>query len=565
MVTTPRVTDIDDVPVLFAPAPGPMRAGLVFRVGGVDETLATAGITHLVEHLALHRHGSAGYHYNGITAATTTQFVTKGTPETVVAFLNGVCASLRKLPVDRLAVEKKIVETETASQPSPVNRHMPLWRHGARDFGLPSYPQWGTHTVTQEQVLAWAASRFNRANAVLWIAGDGVPGDLRLDLPDGERWSLPEPSTALPVTPAYFTAAAPAIVLDALVPRSAPATLYARALERALFQELRHDRGLSYTASTAYSTDGRPEATITAVADARPEELDTVLDCFLERLHGLHEADIDPAELDAIHALQLEAFADPDIEVNLLPQRATDLLTGYPTPSTAQLAADIRETTTADIRKIAADVTGSALLMVPHTITRAPAGFEAAPTQSRFAVTGKRHHSRAHHRAAIVHGTDGVTLNTPSGPTTVLFQQCVAMLRYADGGRQLFGADGISVPVEPTLFRIPAATLASIDNAVPPTAVIDLPAREPASIPQPARLAGLRARLRTPYPLWRAHLDHFAFLSGGVGSYLLSLALAATMIVAIPLAIALDRPGFGAFGLMCGALLIVRWHRNGYW
>nr|WP_117212210.1 insulinase family protein [Allorhizocola rhizosphaerae] len=30
-----------------------MAAGLVFRVGQADETLATHGISHLVEHLAL--------------------------------------------------------------------------------------------------------------------------------------------------------------------------------------------------------------------------------------------------------------------------------------------------------------------------------------------------------------------------------------------------------------------------------------------------------------------------------------------------------------------------------
>ena len=102
--------DVDGVPVLVAKTSGPLRAGLMFRVGRADETLATGGITHLVEHLALHRHGVTDYHYNGMTGVTTTNFITQGTPEAVVAFLNGVCAGLRDLhqilssfnqPIDR--------------------------------------------------------------------------------------------------------------------------------------------------------------------------------------------------------------------------------------------------------------------------------------------------------------------------------------------------------------------------------------------------------------------------------------------------------------------------------
>ena len=51
-----------------------MHAGLIFRVGRADETLARPGITHLLEHLALHRHGLADYHYNGATGRAITHF-----------------------------------------------------------------------------------------------------------------------------------------------------------------------------------------------------------------------------------------------------------------------------------------------------------------------------------------------------------------------------------------------------------------------------------------------------------------------------------------------------------
>ena len=66
-------TVIDGVPTIFAPGRGNlMTAGLVFRVGWADESLATRGITHLIEHLALFGLGAVDAHHNGETSETLT-------------------------------------------------------------------------------------------------------------------------------------------------------------------------------------------------------------------------------------------------------------------------------------------------------------------------------------------------------------------------------------------------------------------------------------------------------------------------------------------------------------
>ena len=62
---------------------------------------------------------------------------------------------------------------------------MPLWRHGARDYGVAAYPEWGLPAITADDLRAWAARYFTRDNAVLWVAGDRVPAGLRLHLPAG--------------------------------------------------------------------------------------------------------------------------------------------------------------------------------------------------------------------------------------------------------------------------------------------------------------------------------------------------------------------------------------------
>ncbi|MGI5176734.1 insulinase family protein [Dactylosporangium sp. CA-152071] len=553
------MTDVDGVPVLLGAAPGPLRAGLMFRVGVADETAATAGITHLVEHLALHRLGVADYHYNGMTGSTTTQFVTQGTPEAVVAFLHGVCAGLRALPVDRLPVECKLIETEAAGRSDPVNLLMPLWRHGARDFGLVGIAEHGIHTATAARVTEWAAAHFTRGNAVLWLTADELPAGLRLDLPDGPRRPLPAASSALPLQPAAFAGGSAAMVLDAVAPRTAAAGVYTQALGRALFRELRQERGLSYTTATDYGVDGRPTATITAVADSRDGEAAAVAEHFTAQLRRLRDVDIDAGELDAIRALALEGADAPDAEAKRLPRRALDLLTGFPSNSMAEIADELRRVTAADVREVARAVHDSALLMLPRGVERPPAGFEAAPQLSRFSVVGKRLRSKVDPEVALVHAADGVSFTTPPGASTVLYDECVALLRWPDGARRLLGADGMSVHIEPTLFPLPPSVTAAIESAVPAERHVDLPARAPDEIPRLSRTTGLRLRWRRARLRLRARLAGFTLLpSGGTGRVVVTVLLGLAGVAAIILAIALQSWPFLAAAVVLGVRM---WRR----
>ena len=535
-MTAPQIdAEVDGVPVLLAPAPGPLRAGLMFRVGVADETAATVGVTHLVEHLALHRLGVADYHYNGLTTATTTQFVTQGGPEAVVSFLHGVCAGLRALPVDRLPVERKLIGSEEAGR-GAVNLSMPLWRHGARDYGLISLPQYGIHTLGAEQVAEWAATRFTRGNAVLWLTGTDVPAGLCLELPDGPRHPLPAASSALPLQPAAFPGGASVLVLDALVPRAAAATVYTRALERALFRELRQERGLSYTTATDYSTDGRPTAVVTAVADTRDGDEEAVVEHFAAQLRRLRDTDLDPGELDAVRALALEAVRDPEADARILPRRATDLLCGFAGGTAAETADELDRVTTADVRDVGRAVHDSALLMLPRGVDMPPAGFEAAPQLSRFSVTGRRFRSRVDPDVALVHAPDGVSLSAPPGPLTVLYADCVALLRWPDGARRLLGADGVAVHVEPSFFPLPAQVAAVIEAAVPPGLVVDLPARDPDEIPRLSRITSLRSRVRRARGRLRARVDR-SKLRRGTGGVVTTVLLGLAGVFAAALAV----------------------------
>ncbi|MGW2616120.1 M16 family metallopeptidase [Streptomyces sp. NPDC001500] len=487
-------TTVDGIPTLHAPASGnEITAGLFFRVGRADETLATAGVTHLVEHLALHRLGLSDLHYNGATANAYTLFHVTGREEEVVEYLNSVCAGLRDLPMQRLETEKEILRTEAAGRGGGPQQQMPLWRYGAQGYGLSSYTELGTWGLTPDQVRSWAETRFTRDNAVLWITSDRVPDGLDLTLPAGSRFPAPPVTSALPTTPAYISGDDGHVVLTSVLRRSTAANVFADVLGRALFQDLRQEGGYSYSAEADYSPRDADFATLTAYADALPQKQDAVVGGFVDTLARLRAGRIEQAELDSVRGKLLKMYDIPDLGAATLPSYALSLLLGHRILSPAQHRAELNAVTVQDLREVAREAWGNALLQVPGRGLDW-AGLTPAPQRSAAAVTGTRHQSLEDEDVTLVIGAEGVSLLTPRGPITVRYDACSAMTTRPDGSRTLTGHDGFSVTVEPTLFRgVTPERIAALDAAVPRQATVPLPAREPDRIPQPRERAAAPA------------------------------------------------------------------------
>ncbi|MFF1543556.1 M16 family metallopeptidase [Streptomyces sp. NPDC058291] len=485
-------TSVDGIPALYAPSSGnEITAGLFFRVGRADETLATAGVTHLVEHLALHRLGLSDLHYNGATANAYTLFHVTGSEAEVVEYLNSVCAGLRDLPMQRLETEKEILRTEAAGR-GGARQQMPLWRYGAQGYGLSSYTELGTWGLTPDQVRHWAETRFTRDNAVLWITSDHIPDGLDLTLPAGSRFPAPVATSALPTTPAYISGDDGHVVLTSVLRRSTAAAVFADVLGRALFQDLRQEGGYSYSAEADYSPRDADFATLTAYADALPKKQDAVVGGFVDVLARLRAGRIEQAELDSVRGKLLKVYDNPDLGAATLPSYALSLLLGHRILSPEQHKAELNAVTVQDLREVAREAWRDALLQVPGRGVDW-AGLTLAPQRSTAAVTGTRHQSLEDEDVTLVIGAEGVSLLTPRGPITVRYDACAAMTARPDGARSLTGHDGFSVTVEPTLYRgVTPDRIAALDAAVPPQATVPMPAREPEAVPQP--------RERTPAP-----------------------------------------------------------------
>ncbi|MEN3611691.1 insulinase family protein [Plantactinospora sp. ZYX-F-223] len=518
-----RQLEVDGVPALVAPTTGPMHAGLMFRVGQADETLARRGVTHLLEHLVLHPLGVADYHYNGTTGTSVTHFHMQGSAADIVTFLTGVCTSLDRLAADRLETERAILRTEWSGRSNPAISAMPLWRYGARDYGLVSYPEWGLEVVTVDDLREWSARYFTRENAVLWVAGEDVPAGLTLALPSGQRCPAPAASSALPRTPAFFPGGSQATGFQSVVPRQAAATVLTGVLERKLFRALRQEAGLSYTAAADYEPRGDGFAVITALADALPEKQGAVLGGFVDVLAELRVGRIDDAEVAAVVGKATDALGTAEADAARLPAAAFNLLTGYPVSSSDDLAMELKAVTVEQVHRVAGEALASALLMTPVGCTADWAGFVPAPSTSAEAVSGTAYPGLGDPTQRLVVGAEGVSVTSDGAPpATVRYDRCAAMLGWPDGGRLLIGEDGISVRIEPTLYR--NADQVRVDDRVPPQAQVPLPARDPDQIPRPQSRRGAPRQRRR---MTRRHvrIGVLGVLTLGIGGLALAVSI----------------------------------------
>lgn len=493
-------TEVDGVPTFWSRFDGDLRAGLVFRVGVADERLSRRGITHLVEHLALHGLSQQDYHANGEVDAVTTTFFTHGTQESVREFLGSVCRTLSDLPTDRMAVESQILRTEAASRREGPLGPLALWRYGATTYGLLGYDECAVGHHTPEEIRDWAAQRFTRGNAVLWLAGGPVPAGLTLPLPDGRRIPPPSPTSALPRTPAYFQGRIDGAAMSAVVDRSAAATGYTHILGTRLRQALRHDRGISYSPVTNYEPrDGR-SAIVAAFADCLPEVRSALVTGFVAQVDGLADNGVSDVECTQVRDLLREQTRDPGMTAGLTVAAARDELLGAQSLHLDSLIAEIDALDPASLATAARQARDSTLLMLPTGHLPPGQRYAPAPARSAMTVEGRTLLARRTPvpraqrtirasdggRARLIIGPEGISRVEGPAFVTVRFAECQVMLAWPDGARHLVSLDGFNLVVEPNLWEGGDVLPGLLDLGVDPDVVIHQPARPAGEIPRPA-------------------------------------------------------------------------------
>lgn len=497
------VDRVDGVPLLRVGAPGPVRAGLIFRVGSADETLPERGLTHLVEHLALHGQLSTTQHQNGATGSTITQFFVHGTQAQVVAFLNDVCAALRDLPTARLETEKSILQIEAQGRRSLPDDRVRSVRYGATALARTMYREIGAEIASVETVTAWAKRWFVRGNVVAWMTTETIPSGPDLRLPDGPRQEWSTPPSVLDHRPVWFAGPAGIVLIESVVERSSAAHLFTSVLNRALLRELRVERGLSYSAGASYEPLDAEKARIVIVADVAPEATAAMLEAVVGMLNSFREGRFAPGDIADARQIardeQLRLEESPEQRIGSL---AIDFLFGGQPWMLDELAAARDAVTEQELAEAARRFWDDAVWQTPIEPTTAD-GVVAAPPLGGTEVDGEKFINSIT-REYLVLGDHGVSVIAPGEVVTVLFDECVLAMQYADGGRVLIARAGVGVAIEPSVTMLfTDEHLARIDAAVPPESVARLPARPADQIPTPPRPAprGL--------PAWTAPLGFF--------------------------------------------------------
>ncbi|MDR1768816.1 MAG: hypothetical protein LBR32_10420 [Propionibacteriaceae bacterium] len=479
-------TQLDGVDALIVPGPGDdgaVRAGISFRVGYADETLARSGASHLIEHLALFQFGSTDAHVNGTTGETVTSFFTAGPVDQAADFLRRVCTALGELPFDRLATEKGILETEAAGRRPDLADLLRRRRYGARSRGLGTSAEWGLNVFTPDYLRAWSARYFTRANAVVWLTGVADPDHLpaiELPLPAGQPCPLPDLAPLPLTTPAWMAGPAQGLAWQTFVPRVDAATAYAQVLGRRLHQVMRQDTGLSYSTQVAYRPIDARYAELTAACDCQPGKAEPAAGAFLGVLAGLRAGQFDQAEVASAWRQPDPLGPEAEQDAADIGQHVFDALIGRQVVGLAERQGR-PEPAVAELWEVAARSWDVALLAAPPQV-QASIALPRLPGWSTSVVAGPGYTGDS--GAVLYLGADGFSLVAPGVRETVRLDDSAALLAWPDGARVLVGVDWARVDIEPNRYPSPVReALSRLDAAVGPDLIVAMPPRDPKDIP----------------------------------------------------------------------------------
>src|SRR4051812_26766166 len=106
-------TEVDGVPCFRVESHRPtLGASLIFRVGQGDETFATRGLLHLLEHACLHGRGGGALEINGSVNLLTTSFDAHGPVERVAGHLSDISRWLTDPDFRALEHERQVLRAE---------------------------------------------------------------------------------------------------------------------------------------------------------------------------------------------------------------------------------------------------------------------------------------------------------------------------------------------------------------------------------------------------------------------------------------------------------------------
>ena len=461
--------DRGTVPVFWADAPRPFAAGLVFRVGRAFETLAQAGITHLVEHLAIPARTPFGFECNGTVMGSYTTVWAEGEEEPVLAFLREVAERAAALPLDRLEQERGIVLTEAdAWSPGFVGAAAAL-RFGADGHGLIGFPELGAQWLDGDHVAAWASEKFVAPAAAAYMTAE--PSEpFELALQPGTAPEVPAPTAVVDVTfPALYTAGPfGGVGVSFVAPRTPEAAVARGVVEKRIRERLRFELGLTYHVQLEWEPLTRDARHGVLVCDCRAGDEREVLDAMLAVLDELADAGPSADELEHEQAEWERALAHPAVVPSFLAENAMNHVLGAGVQQPTELRDERLEVTCTAVAETVAGFLADALVLA--SIEPPLEGYATYPLTSSSVVSGRTYRLKGvvrRRRPALVVGDEGITwIDDADDASTVRFAECTALQQWVDGTRTVWSKDGTYVTVDPSVWRRGEDIVRALDEGV---------------------------------------------------------------------------------------------------
>lgn len=462
--------DVDGLTVLWADAPGPFTATLVLAVGRRDETLVTGDITHLVEHLALAPLGRRPFETNGHVELAFTSFTATGPRDDVLEHLRRVGVSLGSLAVERLPVEVSVLRTESGSVTTPHVSRALGHRYGARGLGLAAFSEPALETLDGATVLAWARRYFVRENAVLWLSGP-PPAGFDIPLPHGTRNVRAPVERVVAPYPAVSDCGEAGATVSLECEESEALLAGLRIALARVYEDLRLTRGIVYSPDLDFVWLEGTRFLAVLHADARPTRTAEAAAELVRVLRALASGGPTPEELATDLAAIRTALADERFVLGELEGVARDVLAGVEPRSARERLTELERVTPADVRAALTAALGTLLLVVPEGVDAEAAGLPVDDGRRGQVVTGRVHRRRwrsdAPKGSRLVVGDAGLTMELAGETRTVRYADVVAADVVNDGLVVLLGADGTTVPLERSDWRMDPATFARVLASVP--------------------------------------------------------------------------------------------------
>lgn len=473
-------TQVDGIPAFYVESGQTLRATLSFRTGVVDETLSTRGWTHLIEHLAMHGIQADETTSNASVGPLSTEFTVAGEPDEVVAFFDQLCERVREPSFEHVEHERKILLAEGARRSRGEFENHVSFRFGARGFGLLAYDELGLHQISEEGLYYRITRSFVTGNAALALNGPPPPG-LRLDLPDGPRLPLPTSRHLDPLPPYHFQALSEVAASSALCRGTFEATVAAELLARRIRTRLRDERGQSYATEGVVERADATSLMVLVESDVTEEGWEEAVDVMRNEYTALATSGPSSDEVNLIRRHHLRALDDDltgewqataSVGAHLRgdqPLRQDDLRSFLRTMSSETLMPTMAQLADSFVASSPAGLTTRTTLPFERGLPDLPAPVGGQTFTAALAPLDP---------ARLVISDRLLEVADPLGNVRRTdLHDCVALVKFADGGRVIWSGHGDALPLEPTDWREGTLAVCAVDQAVDRGSHIELPER----------------------------------------------------------------------------------------